>query len=124
MGWWSRLNQVLSKDHRAIANRKDSLKAARYLIEPKPLEKQGYGRPYRQTALTVWRDAYYAAAGSPYSGGKPFAPNAEDETMIKDAEQYSEKALATVNAFFSTQWESFRKEAEAQPSSPFKAYTD
>jgi photosystem II stability/assembly factor-like uncharacterized protein len=102
----------------------DSVKATRYLIEPKPMEKQGYGRPFRQTALTVWRDAYYTAAGSPYSGGKPFAPNADDERIIKEAEQYSEKALAKVNAFFNTQWESFRKEAEAQPSLLFRSYTD
>ncbi len=102
----------------------DSVKAVRELIEPKPLEKQGYGRPFRQTALTVWRDAYYAAAGSPYAGGKPFAPNAVDEKMIQDAELYAEKALAKVNAFFSTHWESFRKEAEAQPSLLFKSFTD
>jgi hypothetical protein len=98
----------------------DSLKATRYLIEPKPMEKQGYGRPYRQTALTIWREAYYAAAGSPYSGGKPFAPNAEDEKLIKDAEQYTEQALSQVNAFFSTQWEPFRKEVLGKPSLLFK----
>jgi len=35
----------------------DTIKAKRELIEPKPLGKQGYGRPFRQTALTVWHDA-------------------------------------------------------------------
>jgi hypothetical protein len=102
----------------------DTVKAKRELIEPKPLGKQGYGRPFRQTALTVWRDAYYTAAGSPYSGGKPFAPNADDEKMIEDAEQYSAKILSQLNSFFNTEWEAFRKEAEAQPSLLFKNYTD
>ena len=102
----------------------DTVKARRELIEPKPLEKQGYGRPFRQTALTVWRDAYYTAAGSPYSGGKPFAPNADDQKMIEDAEQYSAKVLAQINSFFSTEWAAFKKEVEAQPSLLFKSYTD
>ncbi len=94
----------------------DTLKVRRELIEPKPLGKQGYGRPYRQTALTVWRDAFYTVAGTPWTGSKPFAPNDEDEMMIKDAEMMAENAVARVEDFFKTQWASFKQEAQAQPS--------
>ncbi len=102
----------------------DTLKATRELIEPKPLDKQGYGRPYRQTALTVWRDAYYTVAGTPWTGSKPFMPNAEDEQMIRDAEVLATQAIRKVDQFFDTHWTSFRKEVQAKPSLLFKTSTD
>ncbi len=98
----------------------DSVKAYRELIEPKPLGKQGYGRPFRQTALTVWRDAFYTVAGTPWTGSKPFAPNANDEQMVKDAEMMVEQAVSRVNNFFAKNWAAFRKEVEGQPSLLFE----
>jgi photosystem II stability/assembly factor-like uncharacterized protein len=102
----------------------DTLKGTRELIEPKPLGKQGYGRPYRQTALTVWRDAYYTVAGTPWTGSKPFMPNAEDEQMIRDAEALATQAIGKVDQFFDTHWASFRKEVQDKPSLLFKNITD
>jgi hypothetical protein len=98
-------HRALEKQTKAM---QESLKAQRALIVPAPMEKQGYGRPYRLTPLTKLNEA------AQYLRAKPEV-TASELRLVEHTEELTAEAIGKINTFFATAWADFRKTVEATP---------
>jgi hypothetical protein len=94
----------------------DSIKNIRNFIMGKPLEKQGYGRPYQVTANGRLQDA----RGEIINKNK--VPDAQEIGLVEMVETLTAQAVEKTNAFFNTKWTDYKKQAEATPLKIFKEY--
>lgn len=94
----------------------DSIKNIRQSIFGKPLEKQGYGRPYQLTANRKLGEASGAVAG------KDKIPDAQEFAQIEDAEKLVNEVIQRTNSFFNGKWKDYQKQVESTPVKIFQEY--
>ncbi len=94
----------------------DSIKAIREIITGKSSDRQGLSRPQGVTVLNTVQMAQQ------YIYAKSVAPGAQEEALIKNAEALIGQTVERVNAFYNTNWKSYRKEVEATKVNLFKEY--
>lgn len=93
----------------------DTLKNKRDIIIPKPMEKQGYGRPYRLTAQTKMQEAMMFVRSKP-----KLTPT--ETRLVEQTELLTKESIGKINAFFASQWADFRKAVEGMTLKQFKDY--
>jgi hypothetical protein len=94
----------------------DSIKNIRNFIFGKPLEKQGYGRPYEETPIRRIQEARSSIMG------KDKMPAAQEFALIALAEARVAEAVQKTNTFFNGKWATYQKQAEATPMKLFKEF--
>jgi photosystem II stability/assembly factor-like uncharacterized protein len=94
----------------------DSIKNIRSFIFGKPLEKQGYGRPYEETPIRRMQEARGSITR------KDKIPGAQEFALIEMAERRIAEAVEKANNFFNGRWAAYRKQAEATPMKLFSEY--
>ncbi len=94
----------------------DSLKAIRAIAFGTPSDKQGLSRSNEVTVMS----RINIARGS--VSGKLAAPAAQEERLIKEAEESIDDMIKKTNSFFEKEWKEFRKLAEGTPLKMFKEY--
>lgn len=103
--------EALKKQIKAV---QDSIKTKKELILPRPLDKQGYGRPFRITASTKIQEAMS------YLRSRQTAPSKTELQTVELAEAITKESVDKIDKFFSTQWAEFRKQVENMKWSFFK----
>ncbi|SOE19866.1 Uncharacterized protein SAMN06298216_0367 [Spirosomataceae bacterium TFI 002] len=93
----------------------DSLKSTNEIVMGKKFKRQGYGRPFQITAPGEISEA------SRYVRSKSKIGAAE-MLLVENAEAETEKTIEKVNAFYETQWASYRKLIESMKVPVFKDY--
>jgi hypothetical protein len=94
----------------------DSIKSIRNFISGKPLEKQGYGRPYEETPIRRIQEARSSVTE------KDKIPAAQEFALIEMAESRVAEAVQKSNNFFKNKWAVYQKQAEATPMKLFKEF--
>ena len=94
----------------------DGLKAIREQLNGKPQEKQGYGNVPQVTVNSVLSEA------RSYVLGKRIAPGAQEDRLMKDAEDMVSDVISKANSFFDGKWKEYRALAESTPVKMFKEY--
>ena len=94
----------------------DSIKSIRNFISGKPLEKQGYGRPYEETPIRRIQEARTSITR------KDKIPAAQEFALIEMAETTVAEAVQMTNVFFNGKWAAYQKQAEATPVKLFKEF--
>ena len=94
----------------------DSIKNIRNFIFGKPLEKQGYGTPYEETAMRRMQEARSSITR------KDKIPAAQEFALISLAESRVAEAVEKTNTFFNSKWVEYQKQADATPVKLFKEY--
>jgi photosystem II stability/assembly factor-like uncharacterized protein len=94
----------------------DSVKNIRSIIFGKPLEKQGYGTPYQETAMRRMQEARISVTG------KDKIPAAQEFALIELAESKVAEAVQKTNTFLKGRWAAYQKQAEATPVKLFKEF--
>ncbi|AMM51542.1 hypothetical protein TH61_10660 [Rufibacter sp. DG15C] len=95
----------------------DSIKLHRESLFGKGLERQGYGRPFYQTAITKLNEA------RSYINGRTEPLTSTETQLVEQAETLTRETLAKINAFFSTQWAAYRNQVQATPLTTLKEYS-
>ncbi|MFN4145603.1 MAG: VPS10 domain-containing protein [Runella sp.] len=106
-------DKTLKALEKQVKTMQDSLKAQRANILPAPMEKQGYGRPYRLTALTKLNEA------AQFLRSKSEVTPSEIR-LVEQTETLTKEAIEQINAFFKRTWADFRKTVEATTLPLFK----
>lgn len=101
----------LRKEGKVMA---DSIKNIRNFILGKPLEKQGYGRPYEETPVRRIQEARTSITR------KDKIPSAQEFALIEMAESRVAEAVQKANTFFNGKWVAYQKLAEVTPIKLFK----
>lgn len=96
----------------------DSIKNIRQFIFGKPLEKQGYGRPYQETVNMRLQEARSAVTS------KEKIPGAQEMEAVVLAETLVKEVIQKANLFFNTQWKQYEKQVDNNPVSLFKEFKD
>ncbi|MDZ7935253.1 MAG: hypothetical protein U5M51_09865 [Emticicia sp.] len=117
------LNQVKDSEGKEIEDFKkqikvvqDTIKAKRELIVARPLDKQGYGRPYRVTPLTKAQELMM------YLNSRQSSPSKTESIILEQFDSLTKESIAKVNTFFATNWLDFRKKVESMKLNMFKDY--
>ena len=96
----------------------DSIKSIRNYIMGKTQEKQGYGTPYQVTATGRLGEARNEVLG------KTKIPDAQEISLIEEAELLADKAVKKTNEFFKGPWVQYQKQTESTPRKLFREYKD
>jgi hypothetical protein len=95
----------------------DSLKAIREVLNGKTQEKQGYGNVPQVTVNSLMGEARMTVMG------KRAIPGAQEQRLIKDAEEAVNKVIERANNFFGEPWKNYQNLVESAPVKIFKDYT-
>jgi photosystem II stability/assembly factor-like uncharacterized protein len=99
---------------KTVKEMQDSIKLKKELIIPKALEKQGYGRPYVNTASTKAQEAIM------YLRSRSNAPANTENSLMSQAEAMTNEAVSKIDVFVNGQWAEFRKKIDGMKWSFFK----
>jgi hypothetical protein len=102
---------------KATTATRDSIKVIREFISGKTSDKQGITRFQGITVMATMQTAQQ------YITGKSLAPAAQEEALVKNAEDMITQAVQKVNAFYNTRWKAYRQLVEATKIGLFKDYT-
>ena len=95
---------------------RDSITKIREFISGKRSERQGIVRPASVTVMNTIQTAQQ------YITSKSVAPGAQEEALVKNAEQMINHAVQRTNQFYSTAWTNYRKHVEGTRIGLFKDY--
>ena len=95
---------------------RDSIKKIRESISGRTTERQGITRFDEVTVMSTIRTAQQ------YILSKSIAPGAQEEALLKNAEQLIADAVRTVNRFFDADWAAYRRQVEGTKIGLFKDY--
>ena len=95
----------------------DSIKNIRALISGRPSERQGMSR---DNSATVMSSIFTAQT---YIASKSVAPGAQEEALVKNAENAINSLVQRVNNFTSNEWKAYRNKIESSKQSLFKDYS-
>jgi len=95
----------------------DSLKAIREVLNGKTQEKQGYGNVPQVTVNSLMSEARMTIMG------KKAVPGAQEQRLMKDAEDAVNGVIERANTFFGEPWKNYRNLVESAPVKIFKDYT-
>ena len=101
---------------KATTRMQDSIKVLREFISGKTTDRQGLSRPEQVTVLNTIQQAQQ------YIMGKSIAPGAQEDALVKNAEQLINQTVEKVNDFTEKKWKDYRKLAESTKVSLFKDY--
>lgn len=96
----------------------DSIKNIKQFIFGKPLEKQGYGRPYQETVIMRLQDARSAVTS------KDKIPGETELASVVLLETLVQEVVHKANSFFSTNWKSYEEQVNSNPVSLFKEFKE
>jgi hypothetical protein len=102
---------------KATTATRDSIKIIREFISGKTSDKQGITRFQGITVMATMQTAQQ------YITGKSLAPAAQEEALVKNAEDMITQAVQKVNSFYNTRWKAYRQLVEATKIGLFKDYT-
>jgi photosystem II stability/assembly factor-like uncharacterized protein len=94
----------------------DSIKNMREFISGRTSDRQGLSRPEDVTVLTTMRTAQQ------YIQAKSVAPGAQEEQLVKNAEDMIDEAVKQINNFYATDWAKYRRQVESTKVNLFKDY--
>jgi photosystem II stability/assembly factor-like uncharacterized protein len=113
------LKDVEGRDMRDLEKKtkavQDTLRNKRDLIIARPMDKQGYGRPYRLTPLTKLQETTILLRTKP-------AVTTTETNLVEQTETLTKEVVATINDFFAKQWPEYRKAVEGTQVKLFKDY--
>ena len=117
----AQLRGVEGKDadslRKSTTRMQDEIKMIREIISGKTSDKQGISRsPFEITVMNRLQQAMQ------YIGNKMVAPGAQEETLVKNAEDAVMDVIQKINSFFSDKWNSYRQQVEATKVNLFKDY--
>lgn len=109
------------KDMDSLRNKtkamQDSIKLIREFISGRTSDRQGLSRPPDVTVLNTLQTAQQ------YIFFKSMAPGAQEEQLVKMAEEIIKQAVQRINHFYSTEWPVYRKQVENTRINLFKDYS-
>lgn len=94
----------------------DTIKKIREFISGKTSDRQGLSTPPRVTVLSAMQMAQQ------YIQAKSIAPGAQEEQLVKNAEEMIAEAIKRINNFYATPWAGYRKFVESTKVNLFKDY--
>lgn len=95
----------------------DSIRIIREYISGRTSDRQGLSRPPQVTVLGSMQNAQQ------YIMAKSVAPGAQEEQLVKNAEDMIAATVRRINQFFAGRWADYRKQVEATRVPLFKDYT-
>jgi photosystem II stability/assembly factor-like uncharacterized protein len=101
---------------RATTKMQDSIKIIREFVSGRTSDRQGLARPPQVTVLSQMQTAQQ------YVSGKSVAPGAQEEALVKNAEDMISAAVRRINNFFATAWSDYRKLVEGTKINLFRDY--
>jgi hypothetical protein len=94
----------------------DSIKSIREFISGRTSDRQGLSRPPQVTVLSTMQTAQQ------YITSKSVAPGAQEEQLVKNAEDMINEAVRRINRFYATNWASYRNQVEKTRVDLFRDY--
>jgi hypothetical protein len=94
----------------------DTIRRIREFISGRTSDRQGLSRPPQVTVLNTMQTAQQ------YIQGKSVAPGAQEEQLVKNAEDMIDEAVKRINSFYSGRWSAYRKQVESTKVNLFKDY--
>ena len=101
---------------KATTAMQDTIKKIREFISGRNSERQGLSRPPQITVLGTMQSAQQ------YIQSKSVAPGAQEEQLVKNAEDLIAEAVKRINNFYATRWADYRKLVESTRVNLFKDY--
>ncbi|HWI90411.1 MAG TPA: hypothetical protein VNT20_04010 [Flavisolibacter sp.] len=101
---------------KATTAMEDSIKKIREFISGRTSDRQGLSRPPQITVLSTMQTAQQ------YIQAKSVAPGAQEEQLVKNAENLITEAVKRINSFYATRWTDYRKLVESTKVNLFKDY--
>ena len=95
----------------------DSIKLIKEFISGHTSDRQGLSRPPDVTVMNTMQTAQQ------YIFYKSLAPGAQEEQLVKMAEEIIKQAVQRINHFYSVNWPVYRKQVENTRINLFKDYT-
>jgi photosystem II stability/assembly factor-like uncharacterized protein len=94
----------------------DTIKNIREFISGKSSDRQGLSRPPQVTVIGTMQNAQQ------YITAKAVAPGAQEEQLVKNAENMINAAVLRINYFYANRWANYRKQVEGTKINLFKDY--
>jgi photosystem II stability/assembly factor-like uncharacterized protein len=94
----------------------DTIKKIREFISGRNSDRQGLSRPPQITVLSTMQSAQQ------YIQSKSVAPGAQEEQLVKNAEDMIAEATKRINNFYASRWADYRKLIETTKVNLFKDY--
>jgi hypothetical protein len=94
----------------------DSIKAIREYVSGRTSDRQGLSRPPQITVISQMQTAQQ------YITAKSVAPGAQEEQLVKNAEDAINAAVKRINTFYATKWTDYRKLVEGTKINLFRDY--
>lgn len=101
---------------KATTAMQDIIKKIREFISGRNSDRQGLSRPPQVTVLNTMQTAQQ------YIQSKSVAPGAQEEQLVKNAEDMITEAVKRINNFYATRWTDYRKLVESTKVNLFKEY--
>jgi hypothetical protein len=101
---------------KATTAMQDTVKRIREYISGRTSDRQGLSRPPQITVLSTMQTAQQ------YIQAKSVAPGAQEEQLVKNAEDMIAEAVKRINNFYATRWTDYRKLVESMRVNLFKDY--
>lgn len=101
---------------KATTAMQDTIKRMREFISGRTSDRQGLSRPPQVTVLSTMQTAQQ------YIQAKSVAPGAQEEQLVKNAEDLIAEAVKRINNFYATRWADYRKLVESTKVNLFKDY--
>jgi hypothetical protein len=98
-------------------NMQDSIRKIKEFISGRTSDRQGLSRPPDVTVLNTMQTAQQ------YIFYKSLAPGAQEEQLVKMAEEIIRQAVQRINHFYSENWPVYRKQVENTRINLFKDYS-
>jgi photosystem II stability/assembly factor-like uncharacterized protein len=101
---------------KATTAMQDTIKNIREFISGKTSDRQGLSRPPQVTVIGTMQNAQQ------YITAKAVAPGAQEEQLVKNAENMINAAVLRINYFYANRWANYRKQVEGTKINLFKDY--
>jgi photosystem II stability/assembly factor-like uncharacterized protein len=101
---------------KATTAMQDTIKNIREFISGKTSDRQGLSRPPQVTVIGIMQNAQQ------YITAKAVAPGAQEEQLVKNAENMINAAVLRINYFYANRWANYRKQVEGTKINLFKDY--
>ena len=102
---------------KATTATQDTIRRIREFISGRTSDRQGLSRPPQVTVLSAMQSAQQ------YIQAKSIAPGAQEEQLVKNAEDMINEAVRRINNFYATRWADYRKLVESTKVNLFKDYS-
>ena len=108
--------QGMDSLRKATTVMQDSIKGLRDYVSGRTSDRQGLSRPPQITVISQMQTAQQ------YITSKSVAPGAQEEQLVKNAEDAINAAVKRINNFYATKWADYRKLVESTKINLFRDY--